>query len=309
MTHRLPPEGSPSGGDGAATDATTVTLRDGILAWGRPAYRDLPWRRTRDPWAILVSELMLQQTQVARVVPRWDVFLARFPTAATCAAAPVGDVVRAWAGLGYNRRAVNLHRAATMVVDRHGGTLPADLGALLALPGVGPYTARAIRVFAFGADVGLVETNSARVLARAVAGGPLSAAQAQTWADALVPAGRGWDWNQAVMDFGSVVCRRRAPACGDCPVARSCAWTMAGRPSPDPAEGTAGAGTGQPVFAGSDREGRGRLVAALRTGPVPVADISAAAGWPGDPDRARRTAEALVFEGLARLRDGTLTLD
>jgi len=309
MTRRLASESSPSGGDDPGTDPASATLRDGILGWGRHAYRDLPWRRTRDPWAILVSELMLQQTQVARVVPRWQAFLVRFPTAATCAAAPVGDVVRAWAGLGYNRRAVNLHRAATATVDRHGGTLPDDLGALLALPGVGPYTARAVQVFAFGADMGLVETNSARVLARAVAGVPLTAVQAQTWADALVPAGQGWDWNQAVMDFASVICRRRAPACGDCPVARSCTWTRAGRLSPDPAEGTAGAGSRQSVFAGSDREGRGRLVAALRSGRVPIDDIAAAAGWPGDPDRARRVADGLVSEGLARLSQGTLTLD
>jgi len=285
-----------------------TAYQEGVLTWGGRTYRDLPWRRSRDPWAILVSELMLQQTQVARVVPRWTAFLVRFPTASACAAAPVGDVVRAWAGLGYNRRAVNLHRAATTVVDRHGGSLPNDMDALLGLPGVGPYTARAIQAFAFGVDVGLVETNGARLLARAVAGTPLTAAEAQTRADALVPPGRGWEWNQAVMDLGSMVCRRRAPGCADCPVAGSCAWNRAGRPSPDPAEGSAGVGTRQSAFSGSDRQGRGRLVAALRLGPVGLDEVAAVAGWPEEPDRARRMADALVAEGLARSSDGLLSL-
>jgi len=251
---------------------------------------------------------MLQQTQVARVVPRWDAFLVRFPTASACAAAAVGDVVREWAGLGYNRRAVNLHRAATAVVERHGGSMPDDLGALLDLPGVGPYTARAVLAFAFGADVGLVETNSARLLARAGAGRALTAGAAQAWADDLVPVGRGWEWNQAVMDLGSTVCRRRAPACGECPAAGSCTWNTAGRVAPDPADGSAGVGTRQSVFAGSDRQGRGRLVSALRLGPVAVDDVAAVAGWPTQPERARRTADALVADGLARLDDGALRL-
>jgi A/G-specific adenine glycosylase len=303
----VPPLSLPHEQPGA--DAPALALRDGILKWGGQAYRDLPWRRTRDPWAILVSELMLQQTQVARVLSRWDGFLGRFPTVAACAAAPVGEVVRAWAGLGYNRRAVNLHRAATVAVDRYGGNLPTGLEELLALPGVGPYTARAVQAFAFEADVGLVETNSARVLARAVTGRRLTPPEAQARADALVPAGQGWSWNQAVMDFGSLICRRREPACGDCPVAGSCAWARAGWPSPDPAAGSAGAGTRQSAFAGSEREGRGRLVAALRHGPVAVGDVTAAAGWPGEPDRARRMADGLVGEGLIRLRDGVLSLD
>ncbi|HJV09099.1 MAG TPA: A/G-specific adenine glycosylase, partial [Acidimicrobiales bacterium] len=129
-------------------------LRESLSAWAETARRDLPWRRTRDPWAVLVSELMLQQTQVPRVVPRYEAFLERFPTPAATAAAPVADVVRAWAGLGYNRRAVNLHRAAVAVVERHGGQMPATLDQLVALPGVGPYTARAVLAFAFEADVG-----------------------------------------------------------------------------------------------------------------------------------------------------------
>ena len=168
-------------------------MQQALLSWSAGERRDLPWRRTRDPWAVLVSELMLQQTQVARVVPRYHAFLARFPTPAACARAARADVIREWHGLGYNRRAVNLHGAARMVVDRHGGELPADLGALRALPGVGPYTARAVLAFAFERRIGVVEVNSARVLARAFAGRRLAAREAQDLADAVVPSGRGWD--------------------------------------------------------------------------------------------------------------------
>lgn len=271
-------------------------LQAAVLAWSASARRDLPWRRTRDPWAVVVSELMLQQTQVARVVPRYGAFLDRFPTPADCAAAPVADVVRAWAGLGYNRRAVSLHRLATAVVERHGCRVPADLDALVALPGVGPYTARAVLAFAAGADVGVVDVNAARVLAR-TAGRRLTASEVQARADALVPAGQGWAWNQAVLDLGATVCTRRSPACAGCPVEAWCAWRAAG--GPDPAVGTAGAGGTQSRFAGSDRQGRGRLVDALRRGPVRWDAVAGAAGWPDDPDRARRVASSLVADGLA----------
>jgi A/G-specific adenine glycosylase len=273
-------------------------MQEALLGWSEASRRDLPWRRTRDPWEVLVSEAMLQQTQVARVVPRYAAFLERFPTPAACAAAPVADVVRAWAGLGYNRRAVNLHRLATAVVQLHGGRLPADLPGLLALPGVGAYTARAVLAFAFGADVGVLDTNAARVLAR-TAGRRLAAGEAQARADALVPPGRGWEWNSAVLDLGATVCSARAPACAACPVTASCAWHAAGRPPPDPAVGSAGAGGRQGRFAGSDRQGRGRLVDALRRGPVAWADLAAAAGWPADPGRAARVASGLVADGLA----------
>jgi A/G-specific adenine glycosylase len=285
-------------------------VQEAILSWGARVRRDLPWRRTRDPWAVLVSELMLQQTQVPRVVARYEDFVARFPTPAACAAAPVADVVRAWAGLGYNRRAVNLHRTARVVVDRHGGTLPADLDALLALPGVGPYTARAVLVFAFERDVGLVDTNAGRFLARAAAGRALGRAEAQALADSLVPRGQSWAWGQAVFDLGALVCTRRAPDCGHCPIASSCAWARAGRPAPDPVGGSAGISGRQPAFVGSDRQGRGRLVDALRGGPVrdDAIALARAAGWPDDPARARRVADGLVADGLARARDGFLTL-
>jgi A/G-specific adenine glycosylase len=275
------------------------------MAWAGGAHRDLPWRRTRDPWAVLVSELMLQQTQVPRVVPRYEAFLSLFPTPAAAAAAPLADIVRAWAGLGYNRRAVNLHRAAVAIVDRHGGAPPATLDELLALPGVGPYTARAVLAFAFEADVGVVEVNSARVLARAAAGRRLTVAEAQALADRLVPAGRGWAWNQAMLDLGATVCAKSAPRCDDCPVQAACAW---GRAGPDPAVGSAGCGRAQSTFAGSDRQGRGRLVDALRLAPVPEGALAMAAGWPDDPRRARHVAAGLVADGLAVMVDGVLAL-
>jgi A/G-specific adenine glycosylase len=275
-----------------------------VLAWGERHLRDLPWRRTRDPWAVLVSEVMAQQTGVDRVVPYYERFLARFPTPAVCAAAPVGDVLRTWTGLGYNRRAVNLHRCASAVVDRHGGTMPADLQALLALPGVGPYTARAVLAFAFERGVGVVDTNVGRVLAR-WAGHPLRPTEAQAQADGLVPPGRAWAWNQAVMELGGTVCLRRRPRCGSCPVRGSCVWAAAGLAPPDPADGSAGVGTGQPRFEGSDRQARGRLVEAMCRGPVAVGELAAVMGWPGDRARADRVAVGLLDDGLA-VRDGTV---
>jgi len=283
-------------------------LQDALLAWADGARRDLPWRRTRDPWAVLVSEAMLQQTQVPRVVARFEAFMAEFPTPAVTAASPVAAVVRAWAGLGYNRRAVNLHRAATAIVDHHDGQVPAALGDLLALPGVGTYTSRAVLAFAFEADVGVVEVNSARVLARAVAGRALSVRDAQAVADALVPPGQGWVWNQAMLDLGATVCTKSVPGCGTCPVRGRCTWATAGRPQPDPAIGSAGCGGSQSVFAGSDRQGRGRLVDALCRDPVALTDLAVAAGWPSEPGRARRVATGLVTDGLAVVADGQLRL-
>ncbi len=275
-----------------------------LLAWADDLGRDLPWRRTRDPWAVLVSELMLQQTQVVRVVPRYRAFLGRFPTPAACAAAPVGEVVRAWAGLGYNRRAVHLHAASTVLVERFGGRLPATLDELRSLPGVGPYTARAVLAFAHEADVGVLDTNAARVLAR-VAGRRLAPGEAQALAGSVVPPGTGWSWNQAVLDLGATVCTRRRPRCGDCPLpaAGACAWALAGHVGVDPADGSAGVGRPQSAFAGSDRQGRGRLVDALRVGPVAEASLAVACGWPDDPDRAQRVAAGLVADGLAGYAD------
>ncbi|MEZ5206808.1 MAG: A/G-specific adenine glycosylase [Acidimicrobiales bacterium] len=289
--------------------AEVGALRRTCSAWAARAQRDLPWRGTRDPWGVLVSELMLQQTQVARVVDRWPKFLARFPTPAVCAAAPVGEVIAAWAGLGYNRRAVNLHRCAVVVVAEHDGALPSDLAALLRLPGIGPYTARAVAAFAFEADVGVLDTNVGRVLAR-VAGRPLAPAEAQAAADGLVPRRRGWAWNQGMLDLGAMVCTARAPRCDTCPIARRCAWRRAGNPEPDPARGSAAVAGGQSRFAGSDRQGRGRLVAALAAGAVvPPDELATVMGWPDDPARARRVADGVLRDGLAAARpDGALTL-
>jgi A/G-specific adenine glycosylase len=261
-----------------------------LLDWFTEHGRDLPWRRTRDPWAVLVAELALQQTQVARVAERWPVLLARFPEPAACAAAPVAEVVRAWAGLGYNRRAVNLHRAAVQVVERHGGLMPDSLADLLALPGVGPYTARAVLAFAFEADVGVLDVNASRVLSR-LTGAPVD----QATADGLVPRGRGWAWNQAVLDLGATTCRP-VPVCGACPLAGGgCRWRTAGRPEPDPWVRS----RPQSRFEGSDRQGRGALVDALRAGSLADDALAAAMGWPDDPARAARVAASVVADGLA----------
>jgi A/G-specific adenine glycosylase len=266
-------------------------------------WRDLPWRATRDPWAVLVSEVMLQQTQVSRVVPRWHSFLARFPDPASCAAAPAGDVIAEWVGLGYNRRAVQLHRAAVAIVSQHGGQPPSTLAALQALPGIGPYTARAVLAFAFEADVAVVDTNVARVLARAVVGRPVGRSEAQAVADSLGAPGQSWRWNQAMLDLGAGHCTAGAPVCAGCPLAAAhCTWARTGYVAPDPAVGSAGVSGRQSAFVGSDRQGRGRLVRALREGPVPVARLAEAAGWPFDQAaRGARVGASLVADGLAVL--------
>jgi A/G-specific adenine glycosylase len=265
-----------------------------VLAWGTARLRDLPWRAERDPWRILVAEVMLQQTQAERVVPKWRAFLEAYPTPAECADASLADVLRRWQGLGYPRRARNLHASAGQVVAVHEGRLPDDLDALLALPGVGPYTARAVLAFAFERDVAVVDTNIARVLARAT-GQRLTPKRVQAIADALVPSGHGWIWNQVVMDLGATVCRP-VPRCGECPLAWSCVWNATGRPEPDPAAGSAGVSTSQAPFAGSDRQARGRVLAALHDGPRPAAEFDG------------RILATLVADGLVELRDDVAQL-
>ena len=279
-------------------------LQEDLLAWARAELRDLPWRRTRDPWAILVAETMLQQTQVSRVAPRWEQFLDRWPTVADCAAASRADVLREWQGLGYNRRAVALHEAAQQVVAAHGAEVPDGLDALLALPGVGPYTARAVRAFAFEHDDAVVDVNAARVLARAVAGERLTPRRAQRLADDLVPDGEGWLWNQSVLELGAVHCTKRRVDCDGCPVQQHCAWRGVG---PDPAEGSAHTGSTQSRFEGSDRQGRGRLLDALRAGPVPLARAAGVTGWQDD-ERTARVVAGLVADGLAVREGPVLTL-
>lgn len=275
-------------------------FRNAVLKWSESVNRDLPWRSTRDPWSVLVSEVMSQQTQVERVVPKWLEFLERFPTASALAEASLGEAISLWVGLGYNRRAAMLHQCAQELVHRYGGRVPDDLDALLGLPGIGPYTARAVLAFAFEADAAVVDTNVGRVLAR-VSGRTLTSRQAQLLADALVPAGRGWEWNQAVLDFGAAVCTKRTPTCGTCPVVRLCEWRGNGE---DPAAGSAGVTKPQSRFSGSDREGRGRLIRALASGSMARSEVARAMGWPDDLERVQRVLSDLLCEGMV-VDDGT----
>jgi A/G-specific adenine glycosylase len=258
---------------------------DAILAWYAAVRRDLPWRRTRDPYRILVSEVMLQQTQVARVVPYYEAFLERFPDEAVLADASAADVLRRWSGLGYNRRALAL-QAATRVVVRDGW--PGDAAGLLALPGVGPYTAAAVASFAFGEQVAAVDTNVRRVIERLDrrARRPRELAER---AAALLPEGRAPDWNQALMELGATVCSARAPACEACPAA---ACRSRGRPL---VAATARRNGERVRFEETDRYVRGRIVAALAAGE----------GLPDaiEPAHLERALAALERDGLV-VRDG-----
>jgi A/G-specific adenine glycosylase len=241
---------------------------------------------------------MLQQTQVARVVPRYLAFLERFPTVADGADAATGDVLRSWSGLGYNNRAVRLQGAARRVVRDHDGRFPRALVALQRLPGVGPYTARALLAFAFELDAAVVDTNIARTLAR-WHGRTLGRAEVQREADRALPPGEAWAWNQALMELGATVCTARAPACDRCPLASTCRWRSAG--GADPAIGSAGVAGGQSRFDGSDRQGRGRLVRALTGGSVRADELARVMGWVDDPGRASTVAARCVADGLVRL--------
>jgi A/G-specific adenine glycosylase len=278
-----------------------------VLRWGRGRRGDLPWRATRDPWAVLVSEVMLQQTQVARVVPRYHSFLDAYPTPSACAHAPLADVLARWQGLGYPRRARNLWLAAAACVEHHGGEVPDDLDALLALPGVGRYTARAVLAFAHERPVGVADTNIARVLARRAATS-MRAAALQAAADELVPTDRAWEWNQALMDVGALLCRPGAPACGECPVAPTCGWHIAGHPDPDPGVGSAGVSRPQSRYEGSDRQARGRLLAALASDRIDVGDAARVAGLASEPGRAATVVRSLIEDGLVADAGGTLVL-
>ncbi|MCC6314990.1 MAG: A/G-specific adenine glycosylase [Thermomicrobiales bacterium] len=254
---------------GAAGDADRLTgVARALLGWFAANRRDLPWRSTRDPYRILVSEIMLQQTQVDRVIPYYQAFLERFPTAAALAAAPTAEVIRLWAGLGYNRRAVNLQRAARAVVEEHAGVWPSDVAGLRALPGIGPYTAGAIACFAFERDVAFLDTNMRRVIHRVFFGPDLpspTASERELLAVAadVVPPDEGWLWNQALIEFGALHCTARKPACVVCPLGAYC------RARPAMAGAIAATPKGvrkkrEEIFAGSNRYYRGRAVDALR---------------------------------------------
>jgi len=274
-----------------------------IRTWWPAVDREIPWRLTRDPWAIHVSEVMSQQTQVDRVIPKWNAFMDSFPTVHDAAAADVGEIITLWEGLGYNRRAVFLHRCAVEVVERFDGRFPESLDALLTLPGVGPYTARAVLAFAFEHDVAVVDTNVGRVLAR-MSGSSLSTTDAQRLADGLVPDGAGWEWNQAILDFGARVCAKRAPKCDSCVVAASCRWRGEGA---DPAIGSANVPGSQSTFEGSDRQARGRLVSALRVRSLTLDEAHEIVSIE-EIERRERIVESLLRDGLAVWVDGLLQL-
>ncbi len=263
-----------------------------VLAWGGPELRDLPWRRTRDPWLVLVSEVMSQQTQVHRVIPKWERFVHRFPTAEACAAASLGEILELWQGLGYPRRARNLHLSAQRIAAR--GGVPQDLDELLSLPGVGEYTARAVLAFAFDANVAVIDTNVGRVVAR-LAGRRLAPREVRAIADSLVPRGDAWLWNQALMDLGGTICTARAPGCARCPVERWCDWRGAADRD-DPAKGSAGVSRSQGAFRGSAREARGALLKALVNGSVERSGVSAIMDRPTDV--AEGLLADLVSDGL-----------
>lgn len=290
---------------GATAGVISQRFVEDILGWwsdARPERDGLPWRATRDPWCVLVSEMMLAQTQTARVVPRYQELIEQFPTPKACADAPLAELMRMWIGLGYYRRALWLHQTARIIVDRHEGKVPDNLPELLALPGIGPYTARAVLVFSFNANAAVVDTNIGRVLARAVAGRTLRPLQAQRIADNLVPNGWGRDWNLALMDFGSLVCVAKSPKCSTCIVGCSGGCTWQSKPNQrthaDPAQGSAAVTRRQTSFVGSDRQGRGRLLRAVCNTPLARCDLAVVMGWQDDKERAERVARELINDGL-----------
>jgi len=249
-----------------------AAVRDGLLTWFAVNARDLPWRHTRDPYRVLVSEVMLQQTQVDRVIPYYHAFLNRFPTVEALADGPTADVIRLWSGLGYNRRAVNLQRTARAVVSVHAGVFPRDISALRTLPGIGPYTAGAIAAFAFEEDAAFVDTNMRRVLHRLFFGVDVPAQIATekeilAVAASVVPPGKGWEWNQALIEFGALQCTARKPACVICPLQATCrAYPKIQTVLAELPRGVRK--TQEPAFAGSNRYFRGRVIDALRELPV-----------------------------------------
>jgi len=275
-------------------------LRARVVAWFEREARPLPWRAPdRTPWGVLVSEVMSQQTPVARVEPSWRAWLERWPTPADLAAAEPADVLRMWGTLGYPRRALRLQDCARAITERYGGEVPSSYDELLALPGVGPYTAGAVVAFAFGRRAVVLDTNVRRVLARAVAGAALprpqqSAAEVRL-AESLLPDddAAAAAWAAASMELGALVCTARSPRCGACPVADLCAWRLAGSP-PDEHAGR----RRTQAWEGTDRQCRGRVMAALRAASAPVPREALAAVWP-DASQLTRCIASLVEDHLA----------
>jgi A/G-specific adenine glycosylase len=279
-----------------------------VLGWYAAHARDLPWRVPGvSPWSVLVSEVMLQQTPVSRVLPAYRSWLTRWPSPAALAADPAGEAVRQWGRLGYPRRALRLHETATIVTEKHAGQLPGAREALLALPGIGAYTAAAVAVFAFGKRHAVLDTNVRRVLSRLVAGqefpAPQPSAAEYRLAESLLPADPAVAarWSVAVMELGALTCTAARAQCGTCPVAQHCAWLARGRPS----AGTRPAGQ---RYEGTDRQCRGRLLAVLRDSAQPVPHHHFDAIWPDNAQRAR-ALDGLVSDGLVDpLPDGTFAL-
>ena len=264
-----------------------------MIRWFEQNARPLPWREPGvSAWGILVSEFMLQQTQADRVIPKWREWMIRWPSPQSLAAAPLSEVLRAWQGLGYPRRAMRLHASAQAIVSDWGGEVPQDESALLSLPGVGHYTAAAVAAFAFGQPTVVLDTNVRRVIARAWAGqaavdSHVTKAERER-AATLVAERTGAQWSAAVMELGAVVCTARAPKCQQCPLADSCAWLAAGKPPNGPEARK------QPAFEGSDRQARGALLRAVSAG-EPLSDVQAA--WPR-ADQRERALRSLMADGL-----------
>ena len=266
-----------------------------VTRWYQAHRRDLPWRRHEaGAWGVLVSEFMLQQTPVSRVLPVWTSWMQRWPTPPSLAAAPAGDAVRAWGRLGYPRRALRLHASATAITQRHAGVVPEGYDDLRALPGVGDYTASAVSAFAYGARVAVLDTNVRRVYRRVFDGSddmPTAPTVAErTNASARVPTTSPGTYSVAVMELGALVCTARTPSCSTCPVARHCAWRAAGCP--------AGSGVRRTQrYEGTDRQARGRLLALLRASNEPVRAATLHEAWADERQRAR-ALDGLVADGL-----------
>ena len=289
-------------------DPATPLIALPLIDWYAEFARDLPWRRPDfGAWGVLVSEFMLQQTPVNRVIPHLEAWLERWPTPGALAAEPPAEAVRQWANLGYPRRALRLHRAAVEISQRHGGVVPSDVETLLALSGVGEYTARAVAVFAHGERHPVVDINTRRVLARVLAGHAqpgLPARTDLTLMESILPAGLADAAvvNAATMELGATVCTARTPRCGVCPLAGLCAWRALGYPD------TGDVRRKQAAYAGSDRQARGAVLKVLReSGPRPVALAEVIPEWPDATQRERAIA-SVVADGLAEVRGRALQL-